>query len=153
MFLAGQRRRRAAPRRRAPRARVAPAAPCRRTSAPEPSSRLPNTARSIPRQHARRGAPKSALPACRTPERAPPYVLAPAACLPPYRHLLALPSPVLTVRASPIRAAAPPLTRRPPPPRCAKPLALVVPVPPRPGRRRRRVHCSARVHHCLSTPK
>jgi hypothetical protein len=40
-----------------------------------------------------------------------------------------------------------------PPPRCAEPQALVVPVPPRPGRRRRRVHCSARVRYCLSTPE
>jgi hypothetical protein len=79
----------------------------------------------------------------------------PCPCPPPY------PPWYLPARATPARPRlvrptlkAPLLlgTQTPPSPRC-RAAGTSSAVPPRPERRRRRVQCSARVHHCLSAPE
>jgi hypothetical protein len=83
-------------------------AACRRSSAPEPPPRLPNAARFVLRQHARRGAPKSALPAC--PHPGTRAAVRPCSC-PPARRRTGRPCPAHSAsprppaRASPIKAS------------------------------------------------
>jgi hypothetical protein len=106
----------------------------------------------FPRQHTRRGVPESALPACPCPGTRAAVVLAlarlPAVVLACPRYPCTSPA-----RASHLKGAtAPPWHADTPSPRC-RAAGTSSAVPPRPERRRRRVQCSACVHHCLSAPE
>jgi hypothetical protein len=135
---------------RPPRRRPRPQERCAARGAP-----FPGAAPSRGGTHAE-GLRSLPCPPARAPERAPPWSLPLPACPPSY------PPWYLPDHATPARPrlAHPTLkapllllgAQTPPSPRC-RAVGTGSAVPPRPERRRRRVQCSARVHHCLSAPE